>query len=107
MYTYHAPVPKEKRGIINLFGDISKTLFGTATDTDVFECKRQVRLFSRMTERVHYGNQMLSVINQMHDQLVQNRKHILSLQHYVEKVSAEIRFIEVVHEATGQTFADY
>ena len=107
MYNYHAPVPREKRGIINLFGVISKTLFGTATDADVLECKRQVHLVGRMTERVvHSVSQMLSVTNQTCDQLVQHRKHTLSLQHYVEKVSAEIRFIEVVHEATGQTFAD-
>ena len=108
MYTYHAPVPREKRGIINLFGVISKTLFGTATDADVLECKRQVHLVGRMTEQVvNSVSQMLSVINQTCDQLVQNRKHILSLQHYVEKVSVEIRLIEVVNEPTGQTFAEY
>ena len=101
-------MPREKRGIIILFGVISKTLFGTATDADVLECTRQVHLVGRMTERVvHSVSQMLSVINQTCDQLVQNRKHILSLQHYVEKVSAEIRFIEVVNEATGQTYVDY
>ena len=97
MYTYHAPVPREKRGIVNLFGDISKTLFGTATDTDVLECKRQVRLVIRMTERVvHY---VIYFISQTYEHLVQNRKHILSLQDYVEKVSAEIHFTEVVNEA--------
>ena len=101
-------MPREKRGIIILFGVFSKTLFGTATDADVLECTRQVHLVGRMTERVvHSVSQMLSVINQTCDQLVQNRKQILSLQHYVEKVSAEIRFIEVVNEATGQTCVDY
>ena len=88
-------MPREKRYIINLFGVISKTLFGTATDADVLECKRQVHLVG-----VHSVSQMLSFINQTCDQLVQNRKHILSLQHYVEKVSVEIHFIEVVNEAT-------
>ena len=88
MYTYHAPVPREKRGIINLFGVISKTLFATATDADVLECKRQVHLVGRMTERVvHSVSQMLPVINQTCDQLVQNRKHILSLQHCVRSIT--------------------
>ena len=93
-------MPREKRGIINLFGDLSKTLFDTSTDADILECKRQVHLIGRMTERVvHPVSQMLSVINETYDQLVQNRNHILSLQHYVEKVLAEIHFTEVVKEA--------
>ena len=62
---------------------------GTATDADVLEYKRQLRLVGRINQRVvRCVSQMLSAINQNRDQLVQNGKHILGLQHNVEKGSS-------------------
>ena len=61
---------RTKRGLLNIDGELSRSLFGTATES-----------------------QMLSVINQTHSAVVQNRKHINVLQSYVQKVSDEVRHI--------------
>ena len=83
---------RTRRGILNIVGELSRSLFGTATDTDVAECRRQIELLKTRDRRVvHSVSKMLSVINQTHNAVVQNRKHINSLQDYVEKVSLEVR----------------
>lgn len=89
------PTGRQRRGLLNIFGQISKTLFGVATDDDVLECKRQIRQVGRLNQRiVHSVSQMLSVINQTHVQQVEDRKHILAIERYVGEMSHEIRFIE-------------
>ena len=42
---------------------------------------------------VHSVSKMLSVINQTHSAVVQNRKRINSLQNYVDKMSLEVRHL--------------
>ena len=58
------------------------------------ECRRQIEILRTKDRRVvHSVSQMLSVINQTHSAVVQNRKHINVLQSYLQKVSDEVRHI--------------
>ena len=89
------PPRRQRRGLLNIFGQISKTLFGVATDEDVSECKRQLRQVGKVNQRiVHSLSQMLSVVNQTHIQQVEDRKHILGLERYISEMSNEMRFLE-------------
>ena len=85
---------RAKRGLLNVVGELSRSLFGTATESDVAECRRQIELLRTRDRRVtHSVSQMLSVVNQTHTAVVQNRNHINVLQKYVQKVSEEVRHI--------------
>ena len=89
------PPRRQRRGLLNIFGQISKTLFGVATDDDVSECKRQLRQVGKVNQRiVHSVSQMLSVVNQTHIQQVEDRKHILGLERYISEMSRKMRFFE-------------
>ena len=82
----------ERRRLLDVFGELQKALFGTATDSDVRECKRQLRLFGKVNQ--HSVSEMISIVNSTHDQVLQHRQHIHALQHYIEKVSDQINIIE-------------
>ena len=53
--TMHRPASsahRDRRGLFNAFGDLSKALFGTATDADVQEVKNQLRAFGATNRKV-------------------------------------------------------
>ena len=78
-------------GILNIVGELSHSLFGTAMDTA--ECRRQIELLKTRDRRVVHSVSKMPVINQTHSAVVQNRKHINSLQDYVKKVSLEVPLV--------------
>ena len=85
---------RKRRGLLDVVGQLSRSLFGTATDSDVIECKRQIEILRTRDRRiVHSVSNMISIVNQTHTAVKQNRQHINALQEYVDKVSAEVRYI--------------
>ena len=55
---------RDRRGLFNAFGDLSKALFGTATDADVQEVKNQLRAFGATNRKVvHYVSKLIIVIS--------------------------------------------
>ena len=95
------PVHRDRRGLLNVFGDLSKTVFGTATDADVQEVKRQLRNFGKLNRQVvHSVSELLTIVNHTHDQLISNRKHIISLQKYSEQMANVIRKTDAVMNKT-------
>ena len=80
-------VHRNRRGLLNVFGDLSKTLFGTATDADVQAVKRQLRNH----QIVHTVSELLIIVNHTHVQLISNRWHINSLHKYSEQMANVIR----------------
>ena len=57
-------VHRDRRGLLNVFGELSKTLFGTATDEDVQAVKRQLRIFGKINHQVvHTVSELLTIVN--------------------------------------------
>ena len=70
-----------KRGLLNIVGDISKTLFGTATDHDVSELRHIVAQTVDNDEVItHTIDKMVTVINQTRKYVKENRFDIQDLQ---------------------------
>ena len=65
----------------------------TQTPDDEYQKRAKWDHVQKDRRVVHSVSQMLSVINQTHSAVVQNRKHINVLQSYVQKVSDEVRHI--------------
>ena len=98
-------VHRDRRGLLNVFGDLSKTLFGTATDEDVQAVKRQLRIFGKINHQVvHTVSELLTIVNHTHDQLISNRKHIISLQKYSEQMANVIRIADAFMNQTENRF---
>ena len=95
-------VPREMRGLLNVFGDLSKTVFGTTTDADVQAVKRQLRTFGKLNHQVvHTVSELLTIENDTHDQLISNRRHIISLQKYSEQM------VNVIRTAKTENLVDF
>ena len=64
-------VHRDRRGLLNVFGYLSKTVFGTATDADVQAVKRQLRTFGKLNHQfVLTVSELLNIVNHTHDQLI-------------------------------------
>ena len=94
---------RDKRGLFDAFGDLSKAMFGTATDADVQEVRDQLRTFGATNSRVvHYVSKLITVVNHTHDQLSENRRHIVTLHKYCNQLSRAIRITATAMNSTKQ-----
>ena len=86
---------RSKRGLLNFIGDLSHTLFGTATDKSVSECKEMIK-----KSRVQAGkivqmiNELTSVVNRTFDDITTNRDRINEIGDFVSKTSYSIKQVE-------------
>ena len=95
------PVHRDRRDLLNVFGDLSKKKFGTATYADVKEVKRQLRNFGKLNRQVvHSVSELLTIVNHTHDHSISNRTHIISLQKYSEQMANVIRIADAVMNKT-------
>ena len=104
--TMHRPgssAHRDRRGLFNAFGDLSKALFGTATDADVQEVKNQLRAFGATNRKVvHYVSKLITVVNHTHVQLSENRRHIVTLHTFCNQLSRAIRVTVTAMNSTKQ-----
>ena len=88
-------ITRMRRGLLNFVGDISNKLFGTATEQEVEECRRYINAVSTSNRHVaHVVNNLVTVVNQTHDQVKQNRAHLQNLEKYMDKA---YDFVRVLH----------
>ena len=80
-------------------GEIGATLFGTATEDQVEELKRQI-VKARGTNRriVHTTYELISVVNQTRAEVTLNRQHLIA----VEKCAKEL-YNEIISFCKGIT----
>ena len=75
---------RARRGLLNFIGIISNKLFGTATESQVKECRRLLINASVSNRRIsHLYNELTSVVNQTHYQVKDNRDHLRNMENYV------------------------
>ena len=100
---------RTRRGLFDFIGDASNFLFGTASQAQVDECRREIEKASAFNQRVvHSYNSLLTVVNQTRDQLLTNRNHILSIEEYVSKLQNQVNDIErAINESQHQTGLTY
>ena len=80
-----------KRGLLNFVGVVGKKLFGLATEGEVNELRKHIELSSANSQHVtHVINQLVSVVNQSHDQIKENRLHISKIEHYTSKLADNV-----------------
>ena len=71
---------RQRRGLLNLIGKLSQTLFGTATDSEVQDIKRVLKEMSVTDESLYHNQEkMMSVFNQSRHFIEQNTLGIQSL----------------------------
>ncbi len=94
------PRARVRRGLFDFIGDISNKNFGTATEEEVRDCKRQIRMIRGTNQKiVHVVKNLITVVNQTYDELKANRQHILDIENYITKVATEMGAMEA-HLAT-------
>ena len=85
-----------RRGLLNIIGDISNKLFGIATEQEVVEMRVRLAVVSKSNRRIsHLMNKLVTVINQTHDQVNQNSRHIREFDQYMALVQREIHIIQM------------
>ena len=83
------------RGLINIVGTISNQLFGTATEDEVFEIRSRIERVAKQNKRVvNVVKDLVTIINQTHEQSKEVMQHIQSLENYVSKYAIEIRKLQ-------------
>ena len=85
-----------RRGLLDIIGDISNKLFGIATEQEVMESRVRIASVRKSNRRIsHLVNKLVTIINQTHDQVKQNSKHIREFDQYIALVEREIHIIRV------------
>ena len=86
---------RHSRGLIDIIGTISNKLFGTATEDEVFEIRSRIERVAKQNKRVvNVVKDLVTIINQTHEQSKEVRQHIQSLESYVSKYAIEIRKLQ-------------
>ncbi len=93
-----------RRGLLNVVGEISNKLFGTATEAEVNECRVQIARVSALNKRVvHTTNELITIVNQSRDEIKTNRQHVRHIEHYLDKLANELwRFGKTVAGNVGR-----
>ena len=87
---------RTRRGLFNIIGEISRKLFGTATEEEVDETRRRIDAVSNINRRViHVVNNLVTIVNQTHNQVKQHRRHIREIELYLSLVEREIHILNV------------
>jgi len=78
---------RTKRGLVDVVGIISQSLFGTATEQEIRELRRKV-LANRnsLNGILHIQNQFLSIVNVSHNEVIKNRDAINNLTHSMHEL---------------------
>ena len=85
------PITRIKRGLFNFVGEIGATLFGTATEDQVAELKRQIVKAQRTNRRiVHTTYELISVVNQTRAEVTLNRQHLIAVEKFAKELYNEI-----------------
>ena len=75
---------------MNIVGEISSKLFGTATQSEVEECERHINSAMKLESQiVHTTNDLITVVNQTHSEVRRNMQHIRDMEHYMGKLYTE------------------
>ena len=85
------PITRIKRGLFNFVGEIGATLFGTATEDQVEELKRQIVKAQRTNRRiVHTTYELISVVNQTRAEVTLNRQHLIAVEKFAKELYNEL-----------------
>ena len=88
--SHSAPRVRRRRGLLNIVGEISSKLFGTATQGEVEECERHINAAMKLESQiVHTTNDLITVVNQTHSEVRRNMQHIRDMEHYMGKLYTE------------------
>jgi hypothetical protein len=92
-----------RRALIDLIGIISSKLFGTATEAEVKLCKRQIKKAQKENRRViHTAEKLITIVNQTHDQVKENRKHVRNIEKYVNELAKVIQKLQDISERQNE-----
>ena len=90
----HTTTRRRRRGLINIIGEISHTLFGTATEQEIIDTRYQIDIMHQQNKKsMHVVSRLITVLNHTNDHSQRITDHINSLQIYVAKVADEITSI--------------
>lgn len=87
----HSRRHRIRRGVLNLVGEISRSLFGTAMDSDIRELRTALDVVGRNSQvLMHDRSRMLSIVNQTRKYVQENRFDITDLQRHQEAMDSQI-----------------
>ena len=83
-----ARLSRHKRGFFNVIGQLSKTLFGTATTEDIKRIGKVLQKSSQQQGKIiHRINDILTVVNHSNDDIQQNRDRLNLVTRHLGEVS--------------------
>ena len=86
---------RHSRGLIDIVGTISYKLVGIATEDEVFEIRSRIERVAKQNKRVvNVVKDLVTIVNQTHEQSKEVRQHIQSLERYVSKYAIGIRKLQ-------------
>ena len=85
--------PRSRRSLLPWAGDLLKSLFGTATKSDLSTRLREdlMRLGSSHNKLIHEVENSLTIINKSHEHVVENRDSINNLTTVVNVISSRLQ----------------
>lgn len=90
---------RSRRGLLDFIGVVSNKLFGTATEAQVDECRRQLERASVLNQRVaHSFNELVTIVNQSRSEISTNRKHISDIESYLDKLQEHVHQLELLQD---------
>ena len=82
---------RHKRGLINIIGTIANKLFGIATEEQVKQLQVHLQQTQVSNSKIfHAFNDLVSVVNQTHDQMAHHRAHIAQLEQYAAEMRRSV-----------------
>ena len=86
--TLPSPIPTDrqlvKRGLLDIISEVSKYLFGMATDADVQEVRSHLLNLTQQNKRIahNFGN-LMTVVKHDRKYLTENRQHINDIENFI------------------------
>ena len=98
---------RTRRGLLNLIGEVSQKLFGTATEAQVDKCRKLIARLEVHDKRItHSYHDLFTLVNQTHDQIKENRQHIRTIETFISNITNELSYIADVNQKQ-QEFVEF
>ena len=85
-------IKRSRRGLLNIVGSLANTLFGTATEAEVEVTRQKLKSVSKKNRRItHVVKELITVINQTHDELKALNLHVRSSEQYLSDMVKQVQ----------------
>ena len=90
---------RTKRGLINFIGQLSNSLFGTATESEITEIREKIEENRQLNQDIStWQKQYIAVVNRTKNEVIENRKLLNNITSNMYQVTDAIKYIIYVQD---------